>query len=240
MILKVDIHVHSDASPDGRSSPDELAKAAGERGLDAIVICDHNKFTLAAPELREGVLLLPGCEVSTKTGHLLALFCKERFEAPPELPELCEAAELIRAHGGVAVIAHPFARADRDREDEAECLDGVECANARAWFHNSRAGEMAADFAARHKLTAIGGSDAHHSGEVGNCYTELDCEVCTAECIETALREGKCRPVFLKNTSRTRKGFSQFRAARRRGGIKALCVGTAYIAYCVIRDILHV
>ncbi len=240
MELKIDLHVHSDASIDGRSTLDELAGAAKARGLDALMICDHNKFTLTAPEVREGVLLMPGCEVSTASGHLLALFCREPFEIPPELPTLAEAASLIHAHGGLAVIAHPFTRADRDREAEAAYLDGAECANARAYFHNPDANKMAADFAARHDLLTTGGSDAHHMGEVGNCYTLLTCDGRSPEAIEAAVRAGKCRPVFQKNTSRTRKGLSQFKAARRRGGLKNLCVGAAYVAYCAGRDILHI
>lgn len=240
MELKIDLHVHSSASPDGRSDLTALAKAAKERGLDALAICDHNTFTLAAPEFREGVLLLPGCEVSTGSGHLLALFCKERFEIPAELPALSEAAEQIRAHGGIAVVAHPFTRADRDRETEAAHLDGAECANARARFHNPDANKMAEEFAARHDLIATGGSDAHHAGEVGNCYTGVECGEFSPEAIESAVRAGRCRPVFVKNTSRTRKGLSQLEAARRRGGVKNLCRGAAYLAYCVGRDILHI
>lgn len=241
MELKIDLHVHSAASLDGRSDIDKLARAAKERGLDAIAICDHNAFTLAGPEIREGVLLLPGCEVSTKSGHVLALFCKTRFPLDPnELPELHEACERVRAHGGLAIVAHPFTRADRDREGEAGLLDGAECANARACFHNPRANEMAAGFAARHGLIATGGSDAHEAGEVGSCYTLVDCDGCTPEAVEAAVRAGRCRPVFVKNTSRTRKGLSQFAARRRQGGIKNLCVGIAYVAYCAGRDVLHI
>ncbi len=241
MELKIDFHVHSNASLDGRSDLSDLAKAAKARGLDGIAICDHNGFTLAAPETREGVLLLPGCEVSARTGHVLALFCGEQFRPDPkDLPELSDAAGRIRSSGGIAVIAHPYTRDDKDREGEAEALDGVECANARACFHNPRANDMAADLAARHRLIATGGSDAHEAGEVGNCYTVVDCDERTAEAIEKAVRAGKCRPVFVKNTSRTRKGLSQFAARRRRGGVKNLCVGAAYVVYCAVRDILHI
>ena len=240
MEVKVDFHVHSAASLDGRSELDELARAAKKRGLDAVAICDHNRFTLTYPETREGVLLLPGCEVSTRSGHVLALFCGESFAPPEELPSLEGAAELIHSHGGVAVLAHPFTRADIDREGEERYLDGVESANARAYFHNPRANQTAAEFAARHGLFETGGSDAHHAGEVGNCHTALECRDRSPEAVETALRAGRCRPVFVKNTCRTRKGLSQFRAARRRGGVKNLCVGAAYIAYCAARDILHI
>ena len=240
MEVKVDFHVHSAASLDGRSELDQLARAAKKRGLDAIAICDHNRFTLTDPETREGVLLLPGCEVSTASGHVLALFCREPFELPPELPPLSEAARLIHSRGGLAVLAHPFTRAGMDREGEERFLDGAECANARAYFHNPEANGMAAAFAARHELTATGGSDAHHAGEVGNCYTGVECEELTPEALEAAVRAGRCRPVFVKNTSRARKGLSQFRAARRRGGIKNFCVGAAYTVYCAGRDILHI
>lgn len=240
MELKIDLHVHSDASLDGRSGLDELARAAAKRGLDAVAICDHNRFTLREPEERGGVLILPGCEVSAKTGHVLALFCKEQFELPGELPELADAAESIRAHGGLAVIAHPYTRADKDREPEAAYLEGAECANARAFFHNPRANDMAADFAARHGLIKTGGSDAHEAGEVGNCYTLVQCGERTPEAIERAVRAGDCRPVFVRNTSRTRKGLSQLAAARRRGGIGNLCTGLAYTAYCAGRDLLHI
>lgn len=240
MELKIDLHVHSDASPDGRSTLDELARAAKARGLDAIAVCDHNRFTLETPEEREGVLLLPGCEVSTRTGHVLALFCRSPFPLPAELPGLADASELIHGAGGIAVIAHPYTRADRDREDEARFLDGAECANARAFFHNPAANAMAEDFAARHGLIRTGGSDAHHAGEVGNCCTVARCAERTPEAVEAALRAGACRPVFVKNTSRTRKGLSQLTAARRRGGVKNLCVGLAYTVWCAGRDILHI
>ena len=240
MELKIDLHVHSDASLDGRSGLDELARAAASRGLHAMAICDHNRFTLTSPETREGVLLLPGCEVSTRSGHILALFCKKPFDIPAELPEVPAAAELIRGSGGIAVAAHPFTRAALDREAEAEYLDGVEGANARAYFHNPRANEMAAEYAVRHGLPQTGGSDAHSAGEVGSCYTAVECEALTPASVEEAVRAGACRPVFVKNTSRLRKGLSQFAAARRRGGIKELCRGTAYIVYCAGRDILHI
>lgn len=241
MELKVDFHVHSSASQDGRSSLDELAGAAKKRGLDAIAICDHNAFTLSAPEEREGVLLLPGCEVSTKTAHVLALFCREPFDLPRGvLPELPEAAKLIHEHGGIAVIAHPYARADRDRDAEAPHLDGAETANARAYFRNDAANEMASGLAARFGLIATGGSDAHHAGEVGNAFTAVACRERTPEAVEKAVRAGECRAVIAKNTSRTRKGLSQLTAARRRGGVHAVCRALAYTAYCAARDILHI
>ena len=69
----VDLHVHTAASPDGRSSLADLAAAAKRAGLDAMAICDHDLCT-PVPEALEGVLLIPACEVSTRAGHITGLF----------------------------------------------------------------------------------------------------------------------------------------------------------------------
>ncbi len=137
MAFKADLHVHSDNSHDGRSGLDELAAAAKKRGLDAFAVTDHNVFTLSEPETRCGVLLLPGCEVSTAEGHhVLALFCREPFDVlamreGKTLPSAAAVTEAIRAHGGVAVLAHPFGKRKTDCSDAAALVDAAEHFNAR-------------------------------------------------------------------------------------------------------------
>ena len=68
-IYRVDLHLHTAASPDGRSSLEGIAKAAKAAGLDAIAVTDHDLCT-PVPEVLEGVVLIPGCEVSTAAGHI--------------------------------------------------------------------------------------------------------------------------------------------------------------------------
>ncbi len=244
MELKIDLHVHTNASPDGRSSLGALAAAALAQGLDGMAIADHNRFTLDRPERYNGVLLLPACEISTDRGHMLALFCAASFDVQAlmegGLVPAAVAARAIHEAGGLAVMAHPFARADRDLEDLAPLLDGVECANARACFKNPAANAMAAEYAARRHLPYTGGSDAHHAREVGNCYTLFQAESADPAHLAQALKAGDTRAVFVRPTPRYRKGLSQMTRARRSHNPLKVCRGAAYLAYCGLRDLLRV
>ena len=89
-IYRADLHVHTSASADGRSSLEETARAARRAGLDAVAVTDHNLCT-PAPERLEGVLFIPGCEVSTRAGHITALFLTRPLPAWPAPPEPEEA-----------------------------------------------------------------------------------------------------------------------------------------------------
>ena len=107
----VDLHVHTSASPDGRPSLEEIARAARRAGLDAVAITDHDLCT-PVPETLEGVLLIPGCEVSTRIGHITGLFLDRPLplEEMGRLPEPEAAVEAIRDAGGLAVLADPYQR----------------------------------------------------------------------------------------------------------------------------------
>lgn len=71
-----DLHVHTAASLDGRSSLEALTAAAAASGLHAMAITDHDQCTPVPPEMHS-VLLIPGCEISTKAGHITGLFLEE-------------------------------------------------------------------------------------------------------------------------------------------------------------------
>ena len=174
MELKLDLHVHSAASPDGRMSVEEIVAAAREKGLKGAAICDHD--VLFRPEaglaLPEDFLLIPGEEFSTEYGHILGLFLTE----PVLWTEVGELLEGIRVQGGLAVLAHPFERS----ADEARLapilplLDGIEVWNGRANRKNPEANAQAARFAAERGLPGFAGSDAHLPGEIGNGYVTIN------------------------------------------------------------------
>lgn len=85
MHQRIDLHTHSTAS-DGTLTPTELMRAAKMAGLSAIALTDHDTFDglpeARAEAQRQGVELVPGCELSLDYGgrptHLLALFVDER------------------------------------------------------------------------------------------------------------------------------------------------------------------
>lgn len=236
--FKADLHVHTSASPDGRSALPALAAAARARGLHALAVTDHNLCT-PAPAALDGVLLIPGCEVSTQAGHITALFLERPLDLDMSgpLPPPEAAVEAIHRCGGLAVLAHPFQRPGAKPEDLAAAFDGVETANARAAFKVPDANEKAAGLARRWALPCVGGSDAHDAAEVGNAFTELEAEALTLPALRAALAAGRSRAVKRRDTPRLRKGLSQWTKALRAGGVRRVAVAAAYVVYCGVLDI---
>lgn len=62
----IDLHTHTNRS-DGAYSPEALMQLAGEAGIDALAITDHNQILPNLEELsgKYGVTLIRGCEFST-------------------------------------------------------------------------------------------------------------------------------------------------------------------------------
>jgi len=236
--LRIDLHAHTNLSIDGRSAKESLAKAAALRGLDAIVITDHDACALEAPERHGNVWLLPGCEWSTDAGHILGLF----LDKPPDFKALrlngltpaSDAAAMLHECGAVTVLAHPFIRKDSQPKTPVDC---IECANARVYFKNPCANDQAKELAESLGLPQTGGSDAHSAGEIGNAYTVIDAPDCSLPALREALLNGRCHPVYVKNTLRRHKGLSQFRMALSTRKPRRIVKGIAYIVYCVLLDI---
>lgn len=109
--VSIDPHVHSDESYDGHEPVELILEHAAEIGLDAVVITDHDvigeskRAAELAPEY--GLIGIPGVEVSTAHGHLLAIGV-ERM--PPRRRPYDETIAWIHEHGGVAIVPHPFQR----------------------------------------------------------------------------------------------------------------------------------
>ncbi|MDE7262241.1 MAG: PHP domain-containing protein [Oscillospiraceae bacterium] len=240
MTYQIDLHVHTDASLDGRSSLEAQARAAKAAGLDAIAVTDHNLCTPVPRELA-GVLLIPGCEVSTTQGHITGLFLEGPLDLDAlrlgGLPSGAEAVVEIHRRGGLAILAHPYQSPSAHPEDFDFRPDAVEAANARAAFKVSNANGKAAGLAKIWNLPAVGGSDAHSRQEVGNAFTQVEADGLSG--LKGAILAGRCTPVLRQNTSHLCKGLSQFTQARRKGGVKRLAVGCAYVAYCAGLDIIR-
>ena len=109
--VSVDPHVHSEGSYDGHEPVELILEHAAEIGLDAVVVTDHDvireskRAAEIAPEY--GLIGIPGVEVSTAHGHLLAIGV-ERM--PPRGRPYAETVSWIRERGGVAIVPHPFQR----------------------------------------------------------------------------------------------------------------------------------
>ena len=81
--LKADLHIHTPASNDfegdrENTTAQDIVDTAIEKGLDVIAITDHNIVgwcdKVRAAAKGTGLVVFPGVEVSTKEGHILAIF----------------------------------------------------------------------------------------------------------------------------------------------------------------------
>ncbi|MGP8071620.1 MAG: CehA/McbA family metallohydrolase [Thermoplasmata archaeon] len=219
--VRLDLHVHSRHSPDSPLSLEALARRIPYTGLRGFALTDHNSVAGHAEltELRRSYptyLFLPGVEVSTLEGHLLAYGVSE---APPPHRPVAETVEWVRANGGEPVLAHPFRfrHGVGRRVAESALVTGIEARNG----HNSEVANAKAELiAARRELAATGGSDVHALVDLGRAYTSFPDEVATVDDLLEAIRrrqtipEGRSMPwsgrvrLTVVNTAKyVRRGF---------------------------------
>ena len=110
---RADLHLHTRASDGLMSTRDLVDFVEFETDLDVIAITDHDE-TSASLEAREWasrnayrVEVIPGVEVTTRDGHMLALFVEER---PPALRGMRATASWVLERGGLCLVPHPFTR----------------------------------------------------------------------------------------------------------------------------------
>jgi predicted metal-dependent phosphoesterase TrpH len=181
---RADIHIHSAYSGDCTTSVEAILFAAANRpNLDVIAITDHDSMDGAfkALELAPhfGVQVIPGCEISTSEGHLLALFIHKFIR--PGMP-LAETLHQIGEQGGIAVAPHPTAPIIHSLSAESigrvvrqpdlrQILVGVETINAgNPYLPSHWRGYL---IQAATGLSAMGNSDAHAAWVVGAAVTEF-------------------------------------------------------------------
>ena len=178
------MHIHtlySDGTADLRALLDHVETSTD---LDLIAITDHERIdgALRARELHAAgsysYELVPGEEVTTRRGHVLALFVEERI---PALRPLAETVERIHAAGGIAIAAHPLApltpslgrRSLLALQAEARAerrLDGIELMNPSAAGRSRRLARRRLNELRLH-LPTVGNSDAHVLEGIGTAWT---------------------------------------------------------------------
>ena len=192
MQIKADLHVHTTYSKDSLITPKDLIYYAKKRGLNAIAVTDHNELEGAYKIAKEtDFLIIPGMEVSSSDGHIVALNVKKL------IPKGFSAAEtVLRIHnaGGIAIACHPFVYFKGClREKVSSTFDAIEVINARAFpFKNSV--KKAEEAAERFKLSRVAGTDAHYGPQIGYGYTVIDTSEPSVEAIAKAIVDGHCTP----------------------------------------------
>jgi predicted metal-dependent phosphoesterase TrpH len=184
---KADLHIHT-ARGDGMADLPELLDGVQENtDLTVIAITEHDDLQpgLEAREMcARGSYrfeVVPGAELTTLEGHLLALYLEEPVES---LRPLAETLEAVHRQGGLCIIPHPMSwltrsigqrkieRVLRDGRDGVY-FDGIEVANLSAGARVS-IGKARRLNEQRYHLAAVGGSDAHFLTVVGSAYTVFE------------------------------------------------------------------
>jgi predicted metal-dependent phosphoesterase TrpH len=200
-LLKIDLHVHTVGSPDAHTRIEDLPQIIRARGLDGIAVTEHNNFD---PPSFTDALIIPGVEISSRDGHIVALGVKEKI--PRGLPA-DETISRIHNQGGIAIIPHPHDPvSERVRiADLGVRPDAVETINADAlsfYFSNWLAKRDARKF----DLPEVGASDSHIPQTIGDAYTIIDSPSPDVQDILEAIRLGKVhpegRPTSIRNKMR--------------------------------------
>ena len=188
---RLDLHVHSAVSPDGREPLDRLVAHLPALGLQGLALTDHNTTRGVArlgalQRERPDLLLVPGVEVSAAEGHLLVYGASE---APPAHRPLAELLDWCRQRTVVPVLAHPFrwTHGVGGVVARTAAVPAVETTNG----HNGRrANARALEAAAGRNLGSTGGSDAHLLADLGRAWTRFPEGVATVEAALEALGRG--------------------------------------------------
>ena len=196
--LKIDFHVHTLYSHDSKTSLKEVLVYARRRGLDGVAITDHDTIE-GAIELsklcnKKGTpfIVIPGLEVSSKHGHILALNVNDLVKPGRDIVETIDE---IHDKGGLAVLAHPFSffKGIPFREIlRAEDADAIEVINSCA-VPFSLSVRLGRRYARALKLPEVAGSDAHIPEVIGLSYCEVYSDLDVEEVLK-AVKKGYTKP----------------------------------------------
>ena len=146
----------------------------------------------------QNLVIIPGVEINTNIGDVIALFVNEKFKFK-EHEKFLNIFEKIKEVDGIIVIPHPF---DFLRDSSLKMkyindnivkkfIDGIEIINSRIILKRSI--KKAREFNKKYNLFESGGSDAHSIKEIGNGYTLIQDTDKSHESIRRSLLSNKSR-----------------------------------------------
>jgi len=168
--MKVDFHTHTYHSYDSWMKPREILRIAKKRGLNGIVICDHDTIAggVETKKLNDDpdFQVIVGAEIKTDAGDITGIFLTEEIQSR-KASEVCRE---IKAQGGMTILNHPYEAHDLEKIDFS-LIDFIEGYNARL---SPKKNQKAIELAQKYNKRIIGGSDAHLYNEIANTYTIID------------------------------------------------------------------
>ena len=194
MLVETHVHTHysrRDSVPaEGLSSPAEMIDAAIRLGISAIAITDHDVIlrhkTAWKAAAKKDIIVIPGEEVSSSDGHIVALGISEHIK-PGKSAE--ETVDIIREQAGVAIAPHPFDIGRHGIKTKARLCDAVEVFNALNL--DRLANHRSYKWVTERNLTPVAGSDAHWTEMLGLGTLVFSKRLGTVDEILKAIRKGR-------------------------------------------------
>lgn len=194
--MRFELHCHSCYSKgakipcEGLAKPEEIIRRAKAIGLSGVAITDHRTaeaWVSARKEAKkQGMLFIPGIELQTSSGHLIALGITEPVENSLGTEE---SIDRIHEAGGIAIAPHPFDlrgegignlafRADAAEVFNSLNIDRISNRFASSKFRNS-------------KVPRVVGSDAHSLEMIGHSVNMMEAD--DVDSVLKAILKGKVR-----------------------------------------------
>jgi predicted metal-dependent phosphoesterase TrpH len=180
---KADLHIHT-RHGDGLDSVERILEhVEAHTDLDVIAITEHDDLDVALCAREAWARgghdfdFVPGVEITTLEGHVVALYVEEPI---PSLRRVEETLEAVQRQGGVCFVPHPMSWLTRsigpggfNRVSEAGLsFDAVELASANPTtrLYLEKARRFNTETA---RLPSVGASDAHFVQAVGSAHTRF-------------------------------------------------------------------
>lgn len=175
-MIRIDLHTHSEASPDGGLTPDEYAELLKNEKMDMIAITDHNRidFAKGLQKALGAERIIIGEEIMTTEGEIIGLYLTEKIEPGMNASDTADA---IHLQSGLVYIPHPFEKVRKGLSHKAldhiaGKVDIIEVHNGRAL--NKKYSVQAETWSIKNRVVGAGSSDAHGIAGIGHTYTTLN------------------------------------------------------------------
>ena len=175
VMVKAEFHCHTCNSKDSLLSIQDLLITCQSKGLQRVVITDHNDIQGAVEaNALDPHRFIVGEEIMTQQGELLGYFLKEQVQAGLSPMETIK---ILRSQGAFISVSHPFDDfrsghwSSENLMNIVPYIDAIEVFNSRCLFR--RFNTRAKNFAQEHALLGTVGSDSHYAGEVGSATLSL-------------------------------------------------------------------
>lgn len=215
-MLKIDLHIHSQYSEDAKGTPKEIIQSLQKKGINGMCITDHNtiKGSIEAIKIApKNFIVIPGSEISTKEGHIIALNIKENI-LPKQTIEIT--IEKIIDEGGIPIIPHVYRNMSGIKKRKLNMLrDKIKSIEVFNSCSQPITNLKMAKLAKNNNFGGTGGSDTHEPQYAGYGYTTIDTNDNKIDSIISQIKnkktwgEGKTLPMDYRR-NRLIKSVNQF------------------------------